>query len=190
MFDPWTATREEVDARQRERGKNFDRSEPSPARQWVAALNVKETRPAVEAGRGFAVMFAINECLRAGLIAPPWLAEAFGKRFKAVENLEVISWDDEKAFGPPFSGVHIDAAKEAREAALPVFDAVEELRAGGMPTGDALWEAAAEELGRDASEAGWVRNVYYATKKAFAAINARLGVIPKPSRGRPKKSTT
>lgn len=197
-IDPWSATLEEVNAATitalqspiARFSSRVHNASDQLCRRYVHALNVKDARPAVEAGKGMAVMFAVNECLQAGLVAPPWLADAFGKRYQAVGNLEVNSWDDEKAFGRPFPGAHLDAAKEAREAALPVRRAVDKLRAEGMPTGGALWEAAAEALGRDASAASWVRDVYYATQKAGAFIDARLGIPPEKTRGRPKKSKT
>lgn len=194
-IDPWTATFEECQAVTMEVMKlpiySYSRlvvdAEKQSIQRWIMAMNVKEARPAIEKGSGHAVLFAVNECLRAGLIAPKWLAEAFGKRFKAVDNLEARSWDDDKAFGKPLDGAQIGRVAERREAASRVHNAVSTLRAAEMPTGDALWDAAAEELGMSA---GYVKKVYSQVKAVFERIDSRMGIKRKETRGRPKKSKT
>lgn len=194
-IDPWTATLEEHQAVTMEVTKlpiyRCSRlvvdAETQSIRRWVAALNVKDSRPAIEKGSGHAVLFAVNECLGAGLVAPEWLAEAFGKRFKAVDNLEARSWGDDKAFGKPFDGAQIDRVAERREAGTKVWDAVSRRRAAGIPTGDALWDAVAEEL---RMSAGYVKKVYSQVKAVHEHIDSRLGRKREETRGRPKKSKT
>lgn len=92
MFDPWTATEEEMLERM---DKFFSCPQANlEIRQWASAKHILNLKSRIEAGEGWAVLDATNSLLSCGLIAPDWLADAFNWRYQAGVGLHVGSWDD------------------------------------------------------------------------------------------------
>lgn len=63
----------------------------------------------------------VARCVRAGLIAPDWLAEAFIRQYDQVLNCRVATWDD--AFGsahPP--GKHLSTLRLKRRYSLQLIE--------------------------------------------------------------------
>lgn len=124
-FDPWTATREEAFALEesyRKSGQSeFHRS---PIFQYFVAEAISRSEDrCFEDGK--VLLHAVHQCLNHGLVAPPWLARAFQKRYLKVKSLEANSWDDPEVFGPPIpKGSHIGKVLRNREKAVLVFEAV------------------------------------------------------------------
>lgn len=67
---------------------------------------LKVAREGLEARReeilasGYRVLVELAGCLQIGMEPPCWLCEGFVKRFAAVDQFEVRSFDDLQAFGP------------------------------------------------------------------------------------------
>ena len=98
--------------------------------QWTAAQDVLKGRGDVEEGPSVNLLWAVNRCLSAGLVAPDWLAKAFRECFEKVDRLETDSWD--VAFKKPFQkrgkrkGYKLSALQEARKRNLALYRMVEE----------------------------------------------------------------
>lgn len=118
-FDPWTASWEEAQA------AHEDTAGPEGAIfQWIAAQGLKNPEQNSE-GDGFSVLAAVASCAMHGLVMPDWLARAFLRRYRAVQQLRVDSWDAPEAFGRPYpKGAQITAMRRRRLNRLKVALAV------------------------------------------------------------------
>ncbi|MCM8624146.1 MAG: hypothetical protein NFW16_21010 [Candidatus Accumulibacter sp.] len=128
MFDPWTASFTDAREENRERAKASGSGivvPGDPLYQWQAARQVEFLRPDVEGGDGFAVLRCIRICTLNRLVAPRWLADAFGRRFDAVDSFQAGSWDDPQAFGRTIEkGKHLGRRREDLRKRVEVFYAV------------------------------------------------------------------
>lgn len=87
-FDPFTATMEEALAQ-----PNAD-APHGPVLRWGAAQNILQRQDYFKKHP----LEGISSCVRAGLIAPDWLATPFIRQYDSVLNCRVGTWDE--AFGP------------------------------------------------------------------------------------------
>lgn len=108
-FDPWSATIEEAMVAQ---GEFDDQKSPEgPVFQWVAVQELKEAQKH-GLKDGFDILKEVARCAQHGLVMPEWLARAFLRRYRAVQQLHAGSWDDDKAFGRPYpKGAQIAAMR-------------------------------------------------------------------------------
>lgn len=97
MFDPWTATKEEM----ADDIRDFCTSEAARFRvlQWDAAQEMQQMRGRVEAGDGIALMECVSLVFQYRLAPAGWLAECFGNTRHSVRTGDYMSWDD--VFGKP-----------------------------------------------------------------------------------------
>lgn len=126
MFDPWTATFEEAMAEQerwQEAGGAIS-SPLGPIAQANGAYEILAAKERIDAGDGFAVLYAIRVLVTNGLVAPEWLAFAFNRRYDAVNWFRAGSWDDSLAFGRPYpKGTNLAARRKARIGRFSVWNA-------------------------------------------------------------------
>lgn len=184
-FDPWSCSWEQ--AREAEASAS-----PAPAvgpiAQWVAVQRVLNARLAVETGDGFAVLEAIAACALHGLVAPDWLASEFLKRYRAVQQLRVDSWDAEEAFGKPYpKGFQLARARVRRAARLRVVLLVENfVRRSPSDPLDAEWD----RIGREANVGKTLAQELYSEAVALGRalpvleLKKRSGNGPQPARPR------
>jgi hypothetical protein len=118
-FDPWTATLEEAMAQP-------NAHEPRGAIQKnVAAQTLIARKEKILSGDGFDVLQAVAQCAVADLVMPEWLAVAFLKRYRAVQQLGCDSWDGETAFGKPYpKGMQLARKRRQRNNRVAVINAV------------------------------------------------------------------
>lgn len=155
-FDPWTAAWDLAVSLEHERG--FAVGPDGPMAQWLAAQQVKELRGRIESahGTGFDVLEAAATCALHGLAMPEWLAAAFLRRYRAVQQLRVGSWDDPAAFGPPYpKSAQLAALRRRRMSRLKVVEAVERAisAAPERPIDDDFWESVGKTIGEGKSSA-------------------------------------
>lgn len=113
-FDPWSASYDEAERWQAAQG--YDDGPGAPIYQWVAAQTLSAGREQIEHGTGFDVLAAVADCALHSLAMPPWLADAFLRRYRHVQRLRGKSWDDDAAFGVPYPGKAQIAAMRRRQA--------------------------------------------------------------------------
>ncbi len=102
-FDPFTATLEEAKA------QPDAWAEHGAVLRWGAAQQIARDREDLEKNP----IHGVAKCVRAGLIAPDWLAYAFLRQYGQVLRCEVASWDE--AFGTPFApGKHLSTYRLQR----------------------------------------------------------------------------
>jgi hypothetical protein len=100
-FDPWTATLDQALAAENE--SSAPAAAPTrPVFQWATAQDLQAARERIEAADGFAVLQAVADCALHGLVMPDWLVVLYLRRYRRVQRLHVVSWDDETAFGRPY----------------------------------------------------------------------------------------
>ena len=100
QFDPFTATLEEAEAQPNDKKIN------APPHQWRIAQEINKNREYFEKNP----LDGVAECVSCGLIAPDWLAVAFGRQYRKVAHYEVSSWDE--AFGKPLPpGKHLSSLR-------------------------------------------------------------------------------
>lgn len=122
-FDPWTATIE--DSLGLQCGLDDPRSQ---LWQFAVANSLTKRRQLIERGGGRGVLTAIADCAKHGLALPPWLAAAFLSRFNAVISLQVPSWDDPAAFGPPHpKNTRLHRLRKDEAAEGPIYGYVQKL---------------------------------------------------------------
>lgn len=120
-FDPWTATLEEA-----QRQPNAYELRGAVI-QCVAAHELTASKDRIVAGDGdgFGVLQAVAKCAVADLVMPDWLAKAFLKRFRAVQQCKVDSWDAKESFGRPYpKGTQISALHRKQNNRVRVILAV------------------------------------------------------------------
>ena len=118
----------------------------APLFQYVAAQTCIALRERIEGGDGKAVLNAVAECAKAGLVMPDWLARAYLKRWRVVVQAKAKSWDDEASFGRPYpKGANINAIRKSRLNGAKIFLGVRKLREQdpGIPLEQAILEVAA-----------------------------------------------
>ena len=165
LFDPWTATLEQAMGQ-----PNATESAVGAIFQQVAATKVKNNREKIEAGTGFDVLEAVADCATHGLVMPDWLAKAYLKRYRAVQECKVDYWDAEESFGRPYrKGVQISAIRRRRTNRLKVYLAVHDAidRDPQRPIDVGFWE----DIGQLAGEGKTSSQVLYAklVSSGFAA---------------------
>jgi hypothetical protein len=102
-FDPFTATLEEAKA------QPDAWADHGAVLRWGAAQQINSDREELEKSP----IDGVARCVRAGLVAPNWLAYAFLRQYGKVLRCEVASWDE--AFGPPFApGKHLSTYRLQR----------------------------------------------------------------------------
>ena len=104
-FDPFTSTLDEAlaqpDAHVTPRGAVL---------RWGSAQQINETKDYYTRHP----VDGVAACVRYGLIAPDWLAEAFIRQYDKVLNCRVATWDD--AFGPAHpTGKHLSTYRLIRQ---------------------------------------------------------------------------
>lgn len=105
QFDPWSITLEAQ--------LGLDLTEAQVLQCTMARGMAREREEIVKSG--FAVMEAVSQCSRYGLVLPDWLASEFRRRFNAVKFHRAASWDDEQAFGRPYpKGAHLHRLRKER----------------------------------------------------------------------------
>jgi hypothetical protein len=102
-FNPFTATWEEVMAL----------PEPyapfGPLHRWAMAQEINCERLRLEKSP----IDGVARCVRAGLVTPDWLAQAFLRQYDEILNCRVGTW--EEAFGPAHpTGVHLSTLRLRR----------------------------------------------------------------------------
>jgi hypothetical protein len=112
-FDPWTATLEEV----LELPADADGEIPVQHLQWMHARSIAAQQLKIERGDGFDVLQAVAACAIHGLVMPDWLVREYLRRYRAVQQCRVKSWDALEAFGRPYpKGTHIQRLRKDRGA--------------------------------------------------------------------------
>jgi hypothetical protein len=102
-FDPFISTLEEAKA------QPDAWAEHGAVLRWGAAQQINSDREELEKSP----IDGVARCVRAGLVAPNWLAYAFLRQYGKVLRCEVASWDE--AFGPPFApGKHLSTYRLQR----------------------------------------------------------------------------
>lgn len=115
-FDAWSATFEEANAAQRLYSGSFADPE-GPIYQWSAAQTLLRTRDSIVSGSGFDVLEAVASCAGVGLAMPGWLARVFLAKYRAVQRLQVASWDSPEAFGRPYpKNTNVAALRRRRDS--------------------------------------------------------------------------
>lgn len=149
-FDPWTATLEVAELQ-----PDADRSPDGAIFQWAVAFDLTARREAIERGDGFDVLQAVAACAVQRLVMPDWLVRAFLRRYRAVQQLQVASWDAPEAFGPPYrKGSQLAAMRRRRDNRLRVAKAVREfVQAHPDQPLDPQWEAIGTAIGEGKSNA-------------------------------------
>jgi hypothetical protein len=118
-FDPWTATLEQAVA------QPYCHETRGAVDQWAGAQQLIREKERILSGRGFDVLEAVATCALHALVQPDWLAKAYLKRYRAVLQCKVGSWDAEEAFGRPYpKGTNIAARKHLRYKDIAVSNAV------------------------------------------------------------------
>ena len=130
-------------------------------RAWTLRMvrrRLKEARPLVEGGDGFAVIYASEICASEGVVMPGWLAKEFSRRSQIVLKGEAKSWDG--AFGKPWPGVRADGLKAWKASFSKVHMAVWEIleRRPKPPIDEALFEEVAKKLSLGTTT---VKKLYY-----------------------------
>jgi hypothetical protein len=98
-FDPFAATFEDAQSLQELTG---DHGPTSALYQWFEAQRLTAGRVGIESGTGYDVLAAVADCALHGLVMPDWLARAYLKRYRQVQQLHVASWEADSAFGKPY----------------------------------------------------------------------------------------
>jgi hypothetical protein len=102
-FDPFTATLEEAKA------QPDAWADHGAVLRWGAAQQINRDREELEKSP----IDGVAQCVRAGLVAPDWLAYAFLRQYGKVLNCQVATWDE--AFGPAFpAGTHLSTHRLKR----------------------------------------------------------------------------
>lgn len=102
-FDPFISTLEEAKA------QPDAWAEHGAVLRWGAAQQINSDREELEKSP----IDGVARCVRAGLVAPDWLARAFLRQYGQVLHCKVASWDE--AFGPPFPpGKHLSTYRLER----------------------------------------------------------------------------
>jgi hypothetical protein len=117
-----------------------------PLFQYVAAQTCLALQERIDSGDGRAVLSAVAECAKAGLVMPDWLARAYLKRWRVVVLAKAKSWDDEASFGKPYpKGANLNAIRKARMNGLKIYSGVRKLREQdpGIPLEQAILDVAA-----------------------------------------------
>lgn len=118
-FDPWTATLAQAQERPNAYGPQ------GAVSQNIAAHGLTAFKEKIVNGDGFGVLEAVANCAIHGLVMPDWLASAYLKRYRAVQQCRVDSWDSEKSFGKPYpKGMQISAKRRQRINRINVINAV------------------------------------------------------------------
>lgn len=161
-FDPWTASLEQASAQP-------NAYEPQGAiAQWDGVQQLTANREQIVKGSGFGVLWAVALCATRGLVMPDWLASIFLQRYRAVQRLNVDSWDHESAFGRPYpKGKQLAALRRSRNSLIGVVNAVSDAisRDPERVIDTAFWEeigqragegkTRAQELHAQAVRSGW-----------------------------------
>ena len=162
MFNPWTATFEEVqEATKQFEGSNLE----NPLDQWVAVQRINSKRDVITAGNGFAVLACLRLIVTHGLVAPEWLTYAFNGRYDAVLNCRAKSWDSPLSFGKPYKlGTNINALRKRRLLRFAVLNEVKKILASepNQPIDESLFERVAEKFYIGKTQ---VSEYYYEAKK-------------------------
>ena len=102
-FDPFTSTLEEAQAQPDAYALR------GPVLRWGAALEITAHRVRLEQHP----IEGVARCVRAGLVAPDWLAAAFMRQYDMALNCRAGTWDE--AFGPAQPrGVHLSTLRLRR----------------------------------------------------------------------------
>jgi len=149
-FDPWTATLEVAELQ-----PEAHRSPDGAIFQWAVASELTARREAIERGDGFDVLQAIAACAMQRLVMPDWLVRAFLRRYRAVQQLQVASWDAPEAFGPPYrKGTQLAAMRRRRDNRLRVAMAVREfVQSHPDKPLDPQWDGIGKAIGEGKSNA-------------------------------------
>ena len=123
-----------------------------------------------EAGDRVALMTAIYFCLKAGVVVPPWAAEAFGEGYRAVIDKRIASWD--AAFGRPWpKGKHLATARRNDRLRWQVHDAVRWQR----PKDENLFAKVGKQFGIKRSKC---RDLYYNADRKIRDLKKALDALP------------
>lgn len=135
-FDPFVATLEEVLALR-------DSSDPDGlVLLWGAAQSILRDKADLEKHP----IDGVARCVRAGLIAPDWLAFAFLRQYGKVLNCQVATWDE--AFGPAKPvGVHLSTLRLRRKYAIQIHRLFDAPWGANLPRTDTGRREAARQLG-------------------------------------------
>lgn len=168
-FDPWTVSFED--------GLTWllaNDAPPDDHDKWMNVWSIRDAREQIENGSGFDVLRAVDQCAKAGLAMPDWLAVGFRRRFRAVAGFSAKSWDDDNAFGKPFpKGTHTARLSKDARASPVIHHLVRRiLKADPTRAIDGLmFEEVAEKLknvpGLGQSEC---QRIYFATVKQHESI--------------------
>lgn len=112
-FDPWTATLEDALSQPDAHAMH------GPVLRWGAAQGILQRRDYFEKQP----LEGVSNCVRAGLIAPDWLAIPFIRQYDKVLNCRVGTWDE--AFGNAFpKGINLARKRQSRINRIKVINAV------------------------------------------------------------------
>lgn len=135
-FDPFTATLEAALA------QPDAHDEHGAVLRWGAAQGILRDRTDLEKYP----IDGIARCVRAGLLAPEWLAAAFLRQYGKVLRCEVPTWDD--AFGPAKpAGVHLSTLRLRRKYGHQIYALFDAPWGAHLPRTDAGRREAAQRLG-------------------------------------------
>lgn len=187
-FDPWTASVE--DSLQLE----FDLEDPrSHLWQFMTATQLKGRRSEIEEGSGLDVLGAVALCALHGLVLPDWIAKPFLERFRAVEQMQVGSWDAAEAFGPPHRGRHVEQLRLRSDQKQQVLHLVAMfVRANPTVPVSSQWDDIADSIGIRRQKAeelhaeGIREQEFYDPRK----IRVSLGYPENPKKRRPINRVT
>jgi hypothetical protein len=102
--------------------QSSDTGPTAPIFQYEAVLECNKQRAAIDSGDGFAVLACVRICGTHGLVMPGWLVDAFNRRYDAVLNCQVASWDHEQAFGAPYpKGKQLKRLRERRTLRVKIW---------------------------------------------------------------------
>lgn len=133
-------------------------SDPTgPISQWAALHDIDRFRAAYEAGNTFAILHAVAECARCGLVMPKWVVRGFLDHYRDVIHYKVKSLDE--AFGRYLpKRAKLPAHRKHWEKGILAYAEVQRLSDAGIPIDESLFNKAGESLGIGGSK---VRDYYY-----------------------------
>ena len=149
----------------------------APLSKYVAVRECLALKAEIDAGSGFAVLAAVHQCATRRLVMPDWLAMAFIRRYRAVLNLQALSWDDAASFGKPYpKGTNKSARRKARMLRFAVLNSVNQIISSEPQT--AVNKALFARVGKPLGIGGTLASeLYYQAKGAFESGAKKPGQI-------------
>lgn len=143
-FDPWSA------------GLDDALAQPEPHSPHGAVLRWAVAQEIIQKRKHFEMnpLDGIARCVRAGLIAPDWLALLFLRQYDKVLNCRVGSWD--AAFGNPFpKGRQLASMRRSRTNRMRVVVAVANAisKEPERPIDVSFWEEIGQSIGEGKTRA-------------------------------------